>query len=117
MAVDDEPDVLDLVVMVLKSGGHEVVSAGSGTEALAKYMRDKPDLVLLDVNMPDMDGHQVLKKMKEMKPDQKAAFLTVLGVSDAERQAAIKNEGIIDYLRKPFTPDGLLEKVKECLEK
>ena len=116
MAVDDEPDVLDLIVAVLKSGGYDVVACASGTECLGKFQLEKPDLVLLDVLMPDIDGHQVLKRIKEMAPDQRVAFLTVLGVSAAEKEAAIK-EGALEYLRKPFTPDGLLGQVKEMLTK
>ena len=79
MAVDDEPDVLDLIVMVLKSGGPDVVAAASGTECLGKFQLEKPDLVLLDIMMPDMNGHQVLKRIKEMAPEQRVAFLTSSG--------------------------------------
>ncbi len=116
MAVDDEPDTLDLIVKILKSGGYDVVPCESGTECLSKFRTEKPDLILLDILMPDIDGHQVLKNIKEIAPEQRVAFLTVLGVSAAEKEAAIK-EGATDYIRKPITPEGLLEKVKEILAK
>ena len=64
MAVDDEPDIIKLIEKVLKKAGHEVVGCLSGDECLKNYAREKPDLLLLDVMMPGMDGWEVYKHKK-----------------------------------------------------
>jgi two-component system response regulator VicR len=65
LIVDDEPDTLELVKLVLESAGFKTVSASNGIEALNEVDISKPDLVLLDIMMPDMDGWEVFRKIKE----------------------------------------------------
>ncbi|MDL5501609.1 MAG: response regulator, partial [Candidatus Methanoperedens sp.] len=75
LIVDDEPDTLELVKLVLESGGFEAVLANNGKEALAQIATLSPDLVLLDIMMPDMDGWDVFRKMKERDPNIPIAIL------------------------------------------
>ncbi|MDP2845051.1 MAG: response regulator, partial [Candidatus Methanoperedens sp.] len=76
LIVDDEPDTLELIKLVLESGGFETMLAANGMEALAQIERTKPDLVLLDIMMPDMDGWDVFRRIKEKNSKIPIAILT-----------------------------------------
>ena len=76
LIVDDEPDTLELVKLVLESAGFKTVSAANGIEALKEVDVSKPDLVLLDIMMPDMDGWEVFRKIKEKYSTLPIAILT-----------------------------------------
>ncbi len=76
LIVDDEPDTLELVKLVLERGGFKTVSAASGIEALREVDVSKPDIVLLDIMMPDMDGWEVFRKIKEKNSTLPIAILT-----------------------------------------
>ena len=67
LTVDDDPDILDALTMILESKGYQVVTARDGVEALAKLETEKPDLIILDLLMPKMDGFGVYKKLQEPK--------------------------------------------------
>lgn len=116
MAVDDEPDILNLVKRILGGAGHQFVGCASGEECLEKYEKEKPDLVLLDIMMPGIDGWHVYKRLKQTNKDQKIAFLTVLGMPNETKEGVVEM-GVDDYITKPFEPAQLLERVKAILKK
>ncbi|MDI6883537.1 MAG: response regulator transcription factor [Hadesarchaea archaeon] len=116
MAVDDEPDILNLLKRILERAGYQFVGCPSGEECLEKYGREKPDLVMLDIMMPGMDGWRLYKQLMEINKRQKVAFLTVLGVP-AETKEGVIEMGAADYITKPFEPAKLLERVKTILKK
>mgnify|MGYP001821665157 FL=1 len=99
---DDEPEVVDLVQMVLDMGGYTVSSAGDGERALASIRAEPPDLILLDVRMPRMSGLEVLE---QLRADPETASIPVIMLSVVttypEVQAALQ-QGAIAYLAKPF---------------
>ncbi len=112
MIVDDEPDTLELVKLVLDSGGFKTLLATSGKEALNQIDASKPDLVLLDVMMPDMDGWDVFRKIKEKDSKIPIAILT------AKAQNLDKFLGLYvlkadGYITKPFGKNELIDKVKK----
>jgi DNA-binding response OmpR family regulator len=114
MAVDDEPDIVSLLEKVMKRAGFDFVGFSSGREFLASYPRVKPDLVLLDIMMPEMDGWEVYKEIRKINPNQKVAPLTALDVPP-KIKTGILELGASDYITKPFVPDELVEKVKKIL--
>jgi len=118
LAVDDEPDVLEIVKVNLELDGHEVVLARSGAEALELVRRRRPDLVVLDIMMPGIDGWDVLARLKG-DPDLKATtvpvvMLTALTGDDDRVRGGI--EGAICYLTKPFLPNELCAEVNRALQ-
>jgi DNA-binding response OmpR family regulator len=115
MAVDDEPDITKLMEKILKKAGYKVITCNSGQECLEKFPKEKPDLVLLDVMMPEMDGWEVYKRIKKMNKNQKVAFITAVTI-ESEARKKMEELGVEHYLTKPFDPPELVERVKAILE-
>lgn len=116
MIVDDDNDIVELTRLVLERGGYRVCSAGSGREALSRVHGERPDLILLDINMPEMDGWQVLKvlKLDETTRAIPVAMFSIRGeVRDKVRGL---QDGACDYVAKPFTYDELIGRVGAIFE-
>jgi len=116
MVVDDDSDIVDLTRLVLERGGYRVCTAGSGREALDLVQHERPDLILLDINMPGMDGWQVLKvlKLDETTRDIPVAMFSIRGeVRDKVRGI---QDGAFDYVAKPFSYEELLRRVETIFE-
>jgi CheY-like chemotaxis protein len=116
MVVDDEKNVLDLVGMILEVEGYEVSKVNDGIECLDTIEEVNPDLVLLDVRMPGMNGWIVFKKLKEnpRTKDIPVAMLTVMA-HPRDEERALNELGVDDYITKPFTPDDLVRRVQKLL--
>ena len=106
LVVDDEPDFCDALRDFLRSKGFEVAIALSGEEALPAYMQEKPDVVLLDIQMPGMDGLETLREIKAL--DQGANVIMVTVIEDDEIAKRAMAEGALDYITKPVDYDYLL---------
>jgi len=111
LVVDNEPDIVDLVKSILENYGFHVTTANSGRECLEKIEKEKPDLVLLDIMMPDISGWEVYRKIREGDKEMKIAFVSIIEVSP-ERRDSLMKEGLSDYITKPFTKSELVERVK-----
>lgn len=115
MVVDDEPDTVDLVKLVLETEGFEVIPAYSGMECLEKMEVEKPDAVLLDIMMPGMDGWEVFHKIKDKYNDMPVAMLTVRD-KDIDKMMGIHVLKASDYIIKPFGRQELVDRVKNILK-
>jgi CheY-like chemotaxis protein len=116
MIVEDDSFVMDIYKTKLSQEGFSVVEAENGTEALKKLKTTKPDLMLLDIIMPYMDGLEVLKKMKENEDTKNIPVILLTNLSQKEEVDKGMSLGAKDYLIKShFTPSEVLEKIKVCL--
>jgi two-component system alkaline phosphatase synthesis response regulator PhoP len=116
LTVDDEPDVRRLIEIKLKKAGFEVITAVDGEEGVAKAKAENPDLILMDVMMPKMDGFTAVEKIKaEMDPAPLVMMLTAKGTEDDVMQGLVG--GADDYITKPFAPRELIARVKVALIK
>jgi len=116
LAVDDERHIVRLVQVNLQKEGFEVATASNGREALEKVAADKPDLVVLDVMMPEMDGFEALKKLKE---DPETAGIPVIMLTAKAQDADVFRgwqSGADLYLTKPFNPQELITFVKRIFQ-
>lgn len=116
LAVDDERHIVRLVEVNLQRAGYEVVTAYDGKEALDKVKSEKPDLVVLDVMMPYMDGFEVLKNLKA---DPETAEIPVIMLTAKAQDADVFRgwqSGVDCYLTKPFNPMELLTFVKRIFD-
>ncbi len=114
LIVDDEPRVIQLAKMNLELEGFRVISATSGYEALDKVVKELPDLVILDVMMPDMDGFETLRKIREISAVP-VIFLTVKG-TEFDRVRGL-DLGADDYMTKPFSPKELASRIRAVLRR
>lgn len=116
VCIEDEPEMIDLVKLILGRKGFELIGAVGGREGLETVRRRKPDLVLLDLMMPDMDGWEVYQ---QMKTDDELKNIPVIVVT-AKAQSIDKVLGlhiakVDDYITKPFGPQELLQSVNKVL--
>jgi two-component system response regulator VicR len=116
LCIEDEPEMIDLIRLILGRRGFEVVGAAGGKEGLEKVRQSPPELVLLDLMMPDMDGWEVYQ---QMKADEKTKDIPVIVVT-AKAQSIDKVLGlhiakVDDYIAKPFSPQDLLNSVEKVL--
>lgn len=117
LVVDDDREIVEMTRLILESGGYEVIPAGSGEEALRSASSQRPDLILLDINMPGMDGWETLKILKVHEATQAipvAMFSIKLELRD--KLQGLKH-GAFDYITKPFSYDEILERVGRIFEK
>lgn len=115
MIVDDAEFMRMVIRDILLKHGHEVVAEVSdGEEAVQTYLEVKPDLVLMDIIMPDMNGKEALQKLLLIDPDAKVVMCSSLG-----QQALITESmkiGAMGFIIKPFEPDGMLDVIKKIAE-
>jgi CheY-like chemotaxis protein len=116
LVVDDEPPILRLMEFILAREGHEMVVAVNGEEALAKVAEHKPDLILLDIMMPRIDGYEVVRRLRA---DTEHAGIPIIMLSakaqDADVQKGV-DAGVNEYITKPFSPPYLVEVVNKYLK-
>ena len=119
LLIDDEPDTHGPFKMKLEEEGYHVLTADDGVEAWEKIKRERPDLLILDVRMPKLNGEELLQKLRdeEISPETKVIIST--GVSDYGRtqERIMRNFNIAYYLEKPLVVKELLEKVRSVLGK
>jgi two-component system phosphate regulon sensor histidine kinase PhoR len=114
LVVDDEDIVRTSCSRTLTPGGLEVKLAKNGREGLKMMGEEKFDLVLTDLKMPDMDGIEVLRKIKEDWPDTEVIIIT--GYQTVDTAVKSIKLGAFDYIEKPFTPDALMTAVSKALD-
>lgn len=124
LVVDDDPDVLEAIGIVLEANGYEVVTARDGAEGLDKLKDEKPDLMILDLLMPKMDGFEVCKELKDPRRA-KYANIPIIILSSVREEASRRRYeletglqlDVDDYVEKPIEYNILLERVKKILKK
>ncbi|OPZ10574.1 MAG: Transcriptional regulatory protein YycF [candidate division BRC1 bacterium ADurb.BinA364] len=115
LIADDEQDIKDVVQIYLESQGYEVETAYDGLDALDRIETWKPDLVLLDIMMPVMDGISVCRKVKSSPATQHIPIIMVSAAAKAEKEAEARDAGATAYVLKPFEPGDLMKTVEKCL--
>lgn len=116
VCIEDEPEMIDLVRLILSRKGFEVIGAHGGVEGLETVKREKPDLVLLDLMMPDMDGWEVYQKIKADKELRGIPIVVVTAKAQSiDKVLGLHIAKVDDYITKPFGPQELLESVERIL--
>jgi adenylate cyclase len=113
LVVDDDLDMVEVLVRRLEANGYEVVTAADGREGLLRLPVDKPDLIIADVMMPQMDGFLFVQEIKRTEGFSQTPIIVLTG---KELMAGIfKSEGIKDYLLKPFDAEKLLDTIEKYI--
>jgi len=113
--IDDEPDMVDLLATILRSDGFDVDTDTHGRSALARVLADPPDLVLLDLMMPDLDGMELLKLLRLDPKGARVPVLVVSARSGHQDQLGTLQLGANAYICKPFSPRELVHQVHQLL--
>jgi DNA-binding response OmpR family regulator len=117
LAVDDSPTILEMIKAILVAGGYEVVTAADGAEALNTAKSEKPDLILLDVMLPKLDGYRVCRLLKFDQNYKHIPIVMLTAKSEEQSVATGIRTGANLYLTKPIEPERLLEAVASELAK
>lgn len=115
LAVDDSASMRQMVAFTLKGAGHDVTEATDGVEALAAAKAGQFDLVLTDVNMPNMDGITLIKELRQLGEYKFTPILTLTTESGGEKKQEGKSAGATGWIVKPFSPDQLLATISKVL--
>ena len=117
LLVDDEPDILEIVGYNLSQEGYQIITASNGAEGVNKAKAKKPQLIILDVMMPEMDGIEACEQIRKI-PDLKNTIITFLTARGEDySQVAGFDAGADDYITKPIKPKVLVSKVKALLRR
>jgi CheY-like chemotaxis protein len=115
LIADDEIDILKVVTFRLRKSGYEILTAVNGKEALDLIQVKRPDLILLDLRMPLMDGYEVCKRIKHDEELKKIPVILLTASKINEAPEKVRELEADDYLIKPFDPAKLFEKVKKFI--
>jgi two-component system OmpR family response regulator len=115
LVVDDEPNIVDVVSMALRFHGYAVETAGTGTDALAAVTAFRPDLIVLDVMLPDMEGFEVARRLGAERAATPIVFLTARDAPEDKLRGL--TTGGDDYVTKPFSLEELLARVRNVLRR
>jgi two-component system response regulator VicR len=114
--IEDEQEMIDLVRLILNRRGFEIIGANGGREGLDAIRQSLPDLVLLDLMMPDMDGWDVYQQMKAEEATQKIPVIVVTAKAQSiDKVLGLHIAKVDDYISKPFSPQELVDSVEKVL--
>ncbi len=116
LIADDDPAILELVRLALETQGYQVLTASSGVETVRTTLTHKPDLIILDILMPEMDGYEVMRLLKSSEETNNIPIIVLTAYASEAGALVSWMEGADGYLAKPFNPDELLMLVERVLK-
>lgn len=114
LIVDDEPQLAGFVKMRLEANNYDVILASDGLEGLKKVQEEKPDIILLDIQMPNLNGFSMLTRLRDNSETRSVPVIMLTAKDAPENIARALEIGANDYIVKPFDSKVLLEKIKKC---
>ena len=117
LVVDDDPDIVEILKYNLKNSGYSVKSAGNGVEAIKKAKKFIPDIILMDVMMPEMSGIEACEEIKKINQLSQAIIIFLSARSEDYTQISAYDAGADDYISKPVKPKILLKKISNIAKK
>ena len=117
LVVDDDPDIVEILKYNLKNSGYSVKSAGNGVEAIKKAKKFIPDIILMDVMMPEMSGIEACEEIKNIDQLSQAIIIFLSARSEDYTQISAYDAGADDYISKPVKPKILLKKISNIAKK
>jgi DNA-binding response OmpR family regulator len=115
LVVDDDVDLSGIIRLILTSAGYDTYVANSGQEALDWLSGNRPDLVLLDLMMPDINGFTILRKMRANEPTRQLPVVVLTAKADQETRDETRSMGADEFLTKPVNANSLIDHVKRAL--
>lgn len=116
LVIEDEPHISKLVKFILEKNGFDVLQAFVGQEGLEMAKKEKPNLIILDVMMPNMDGFEAAKRLTSMKETKDIPIIMLSSAAQFKDKMKGIESGAVDYITKPFDKDELIDKVHEYIK-
>jgi two-component system alkaline phosphatase synthesis response regulator PhoP len=116
LAVDDEPELTDLMQFHLVRAGHEVITAANGWEAIASVKKQRPDIILLDLMLPDLDGFGVCEILRRDPLTATIPIIIISAWASSDSRNLGLELGALDYITKPFSPLDLVQRVNRLMD-
>ena len=113
LLIDDDPEILELTKERLLANDREVVTASNGDDGHRLALAEKPDLIIVDIKMPGLDGYSLVKNLKHEEDAKNIPVIVLTAFPNMRELFAV--EGVRNYLVKPFKAEELLQKVEDCL--
>ena len=117
LIVDDEQSIRDLAQMILEDRGYQVITTENGSEAIEEFQLEQPDLVLLDIRMPGMNGFEVCTALKSQNLSKRVPVVMFTVSNSEDDHKLAKKAGCNGYFLKPFTSDDLVREVEKHIQK
>ncbi len=116
LVVDDEPNIVKLIASRLRNNGYDVISALDGEDGLKKAITEKPDLILLDIIMPGLNGFEVCKRLKENELTKEIPVIMLTALAEEKDLSKGLEEGASCFITKPFSAVDLLHEIKTAMQ-
>ena len=116
LIVEDHPGLLEVLTLQLEKMGFAVVSANTGMEGVTKAVEEKPQLILMDIMMPGMDGREATRRIRSNQETKDIPILVITAITDKSQLRECIKAGCSDYISKPFTAKDLQEKIQAVLD-
>ena len=116
LIVEDHPDLLEVLTLQLEKMGFAVVSANTGMEGVTKAVEEKPQLILMDIMMPGMDGREATHRIRSNQETKEIPILVITALTKESQLRECIKAGCNNYIVKPFTPEKLLKKIQTVLD-
>lgn len=115
LVIEDNDDNMKLITFILEKNGCVTIRAGSGSKGIELALKDSPDFVLLDINLPDMDGLEVLKEIRRLSPDVHLPIIAITSYAMSGDRERLLAGGCTGYLEKPIDPVNIITQLKRII--
>ena len=116
LVVDDEDHILELARLYLSREGYQIETVTDGAQALARFGQVRPDLVVLDIMLPDINGKEVCQRVRADDTLEQVKIICISGMVEQDKVADLRAAGADDFMQKPFTVDKLVDRACELLD-
>ncbi len=116
LVVEDNKDNLDLISYALRRGGYEVISAGTGEEGVELAIKEKPSFILMDINLPGIDGLEATRRVRNSEADGRIPIIAITSYAMRGDMEKILSAGCDGYFEKPIDPLTIVEQISKILE-
>lgn len=117
LIIEDNPNNMELMTFLLETQGYEVLQSFSGQDGIARALKDRPDFILLDIQLPDIMGTEVLQRIRRAPGGEHVPIIAVTSFAMAGDEERLLKAGCSGYIEKPINPDLVMDQIRRIVEK
>ena len=115
LIIEDNPDNMELISFILENGGYETLKAETGEEGIEMTLKERPDFVILDIQLPGIDGYEVLRRIRKSEVDGSIPIIAVTSYAMSGDRERLLGAGCNGYIEKPIEPGKFLDQIREAI--